>query len=61
MYSVSDELPTPAHYLTMVSFLRAGNPDSLQHRLGQPIRQFPAVTPVGLDPIDYSRGTSAEE
>jgi len=45
-------LPTTAHYLTMAWVLPAGDPDPLQHRRGREIRQFPAVTPVGLDPND---------
>jgi len=36
----------------MAWVLPAGDPDPLQHRRGREIRQFPAVTPVGLDPND---------
>jgi hypothetical protein len=50
-HPVSDELPAPADDLAVVKFLLTGHPHPLQHPFGQQMRQLPAVTPVGLDPV----------
>ncbi len=50
-YPVSDELPPPANYLAMITFLLTRHPDPLQHPFGQQMGQLTAVSTVGLDPV----------
>jgi len=50
-HPVSDELPTPADDLTMVTLLLTGHPNPLQQPLGLKVRQLAAVTSVGLEPV----------
>jgi hypothetical protein len=50
-YTISYELSTATNYLPMIALLQSRYPNTLEHPLGQKIRQFTAVSPIRLDPI----------